>query len=150
MSSYRKTIRKWLRLMKARSQDETGIGLVESLAAVAILGAAVTAFVVSLSTGALAVREGDQEVVAQSLARAQLEYIKNYQYSPGATTYPYVYTYSKTYNPNPATLPEGYDISVVVSSIPQAGGDSDIQKVTVIISRNGVNRLTVDDYKVNR
>lgn len=149
MNSYRKTIRKWLRLIKAR-RDEAGIGLVESLAAVAILGAAVTAFVVSLSTGAIAAREGGQEAVAQSLVRAQLEYTKNYPFSAGATTYPYVYTYNKTYNPNPITLPQGYDIWVTVSSISQAGGDSDIQKVTVTISRNSEDILTIEDYKVNR
>jgi type II secretory pathway pseudopilin PulG len=150
MNSYRETIRKWFRLIKVRSRDETGIGQVESLAAVAILGTAVTAFIVSLSTGALAVREGSQEVVAQSLARTQLEYVKNYPYSPGATTYPYVYTYSKTYNPNPATLPQGYDISVAVSPIPQAGGSTNIQKITVTISREGADILTIDDYKVRR
>ena len=70
-----KTIKKWFRQIKVRFKDENGIGLVESLAAVAILGFAGTAFVLSLSTGAIAVREGDQETTAQSLARAQLEYV---------------------------------------------------------------------------
>jgi len=143
-------IKQWFRRIKACFQDETGIGLVESLAAVTILGIATTAFVMSLSTGALAVRESDQEVVAQSLAHTQLEYVKNYPYSPGATTYPYVYTDNGTYNPNPITLPEGYGISVVVSPIPEASGDADIQKVTVTISHEGVDILTVADYKVNR
>jgi type II secretory pathway pseudopilin PulG len=147
MSGY---IKQWFRRIKVRFQDETGIGLVESLAAVAILGVAATSFVASLSTGAIAVREGDQEVVAQSLARTQLEYVKNYPYNPAATTYPYVYTYNKTYNPNPITLPQGYDISVVVSPIPQAGGNTDIQRITVTISREGVDLLTVDNYKVSR
>jgi len=143
-------IKQWFRRIKVSVQDETGIGLVESLAAVAILGVAVTAFVASLSTGTIAVREGDQEVVAQSLACAQLEYAKNYPYNPVATTYPYVYTYNETYNPNPISLPEGYDISVAVSPIPEAGGDTDIQKVTVTISREGVDILTVANYKVKR
>jgi len=147
MSGYRK---QWFRRIKVWVQDETGLGLVESLAAVAILGVAATSFVASLSTGAIAVREGDQEVVAQSLARTQLEYVKNYPYNPEATTYPYVYTYNKTYNPNPITLPEGYDISVVVSPIPEASGNTDIQRITVTISREGVELLTVDNYKVSR
>lgn len=150
MSGYRETIRKWFRRIKVRVQDETGIGLVESLAAVAILGIAATSFVLSLSTGAIAVRDDDQIVVAQSLAHTQLEYVKNYPYDPGATTYPYVYTYDETYNPNPITLPEGYGISVVVSSITQAGGDTDIQKITVTISQEGVELLTAEDYKVRR
>jgi type II secretory pathway pseudopilin PulG len=139
-----KKIRKWFR------GKERGIGLVESLVAVAILGTAGVAFVLSLSTGAIAVRESDQETVAQSLARAQLEYVKNYPYHAAPTSYPYVYTYDKTYNPSPVTLPEGYDISLSASTILQAGGNSDIQKITVIISRNGEDILTIADYKVKR
>lgn len=145
-----KTISKWLKGIKVKLQEEAGIGLVESLAAVAILGIAGTAFVLSLSTGAIAVREGDQEATAQSLVRAQMEYVKNYPYQTVPATYPLVYTDNETYNPSPVTLPEGYDISVAVGSIPQAGGDTDIQKVTVTISREGVNILTVEDYKVRR
>jgi type II secretory pathway pseudopilin PulG len=145
-----KTIKKWFRRIKVHLKEENGIGLVESLAAVAILGAAGVAFVLSLSTGAIAVREGDQETIAQSLARAQLEYTKNYPYSPAPTSYPYVYTYNETYNPNPVTLPEGYAVSVTVSTIPQAGGDTNIQKITVTISREGEDILTITDYKVKR
>jgi type II secretory pathway pseudopilin PulG len=139
-----KTIMKWSK------GKERGIGLVETLAAVAILGIAATSFVLALSTGAIAVREDDQIVAAQSLAHTQLEYVKNYPYQPGATTYPQVDTYDEDYNPTPITLPEGYDISVEVSSIPQASGDPDIQKITVTISRDGEDILTIEDYKVKR
>jgi type II secretory pathway pseudopilin PulG len=139
-----KTLKKWFR------GKERGIGLVESLAAVAILGIAATSFVLALSTGAIAVREDDQIVAAQSLAHAQLEYVKNYPYQPLPASYPYVYTYDEDYNPNPVTLPEGYGISVAVGSILQAGGDPDIQKITVTISRDGDKLLTVEDYKVRR
>lgn len=124
-----KKVKVWIR-------DERGLGLVESLAAVAVLGATVVAFVVALSTGSIAVRESDQEAVAQSLVRSQLEYIKNYPYDPAATTYPKV-----------AEL-EGYDISVEISPIPDT--DTDIQQVTVTISRDGEEILTVEGYKVNR
>jgi type II secretory pathway pseudopilin PulG len=144
------SIKRWFRQLKTRLQSEAGIGLVESLAAVAILGIAATSFVLSLSTGAIAVREDDQIVVAQSLAHTQLEYVKNYPYDPEATTYPYVYTYDEDYNPNPITLPEGYGISVAVSSITQAGDDPDIQKITATVSRDGDELLTVEDYKVRR
>ena len=138
----------WLRKVKGWVQDQRGLGLVESLIAVAILGVAVVAFVMALSAGAVAVREGNQQVVAQSLTRTQMEYTKDYPYNSEATTYPYVYTYDGTYNPNPITLPEGYDISVEVDSIPDT--DTDIQKITVTISLGDENILTVEDYKVNR
>ena len=134
---------------RERLKDERGLGLVESVVAVAILGIAMVSFVTALSTGSIAVREGDQETVAQSLAHAQMEYVKSYPYQREAVTYPYAYIYDETYNPDPIILPEGYDIHVAVSSIPEAAA-TDIQKITVTISREGVDRLTVDNYKVNR
>ncbi|GAH90626.1 unnamed protein product [marine sediment metagenome] len=141
-------INQWLIKAKVWLQDEKGLGLVESLAAVAILGIAAVAFVAALSTESIVVRQGDQEVMAQSLVQAQLEYVKGYPYDFGATTYPHVYTYDAIYNPNPVTLPEGYIISVGVDSVPDT--DTDIQKITVIISRDGEDILTVEDHKVNR
>ena len=94
------------------------------------------AFVVALSAGSLAVGEHKQEVVAQSLVRSQLEYTKSYTYDPAATTYPTV------------AVPADYSISVAVSSVPET--DTDIQKITVIVSREEQDILTVADYKVNR
>lgn len=145
-----KIVQRWARRVKAAFREKAGIGLVETLAAVAILGTAGVAFVLSLSTGTIAVREGEQEAIAQSLARAQLEYIKNYPYQPAAATYPYVYNFDEKYNPNPITLPQGYEISVTVSSIPQAGGDPNIQKIRVTISREEEELLTIETYKVKR
>ena len=114
-------------------RGEKGIALVESLIAVAILGTAVVTFITSLSTGSLAIRETDQEVVAQSLARTQLEYIKGLPY---ATSYPAV------------AAPPGYTISVSVAAVP--GANANIQKVTANISRDGELTMTIKDYKVNR
>ncbi len=122
--------------IRERIQGERGLGLVETLVAVAILGTSVVAFVVALSTGTIAVGEQDKEVVSQGLAQAQLEYTKSYAYDPGASTYPTI------------TAPEGYTISVGVSSVPNT--DEDIQKITAVISRGGEDILTVEDYKVNR
>jgi len=123
----------WLRKVKGWVQDQRGLGLVESLIAVAILGIAVVAFIMALSAGTVAVREGNHQVVAQSLARTQLEFIKG---SPYDTTYSEVDT------------PEGYDISVEVDSIPDT--DTDIQRIGVTVSLGDEDILTVEDYKVNR
>ena len=65
-----------------------------------------------------------------------MEYTKGYPYDSEATTYPTV------------DAPEGYGILVEVESIPDT--DTDIQKITVTISLEGEDILTVDDYKVNR
>lgn len=129
-------IRKWLERIKVLVHDQRGLGLVESLVAVAILGIAAVGFAVALSSGTIAVREGEQEVIAQGLAQTQLEYTKSYSYDSQVTTYPTV------------AAPEGYTVSVEVNSIPDT--DTDIQKITVTISRNGEEILKVEDYKVNR
>jgi len=130
-----RTIKQWFGKVKV-IQDEKGIALVESLIAVAIVGSTLVAFVVALSTGSIAVRENDQEVVAQSLARTQLEYTKGYPYDPIPASYPTV------------NATAGYAISVNVTATPDT--DTDIQKITVTISREGEDILTVVDYKVNR
>ncbi len=127
------TIERWLNKLRVCIQDQRGLSLVESIVAVAILGSAIVTFISGLSTGIIAVREGDQEAVAQRLVRTQLEYIKSC---------PYDTAYSEVDEPT------GYNISVEVASIPDT--DTDIQKITVTISRDGDNILSVEDYKVNR
>ena len=130
-----RTTKQWLSKLKV-FMDEEGLTIVESLIAVAIVGVALVAFAVALSTGSLAVWESDQEVTVQSLARTQMEYIKGYAYDPDATTYPTV------------NATDNYSISVAVTSVPDT--DTNIQKVTANISRDGQVLLTVEDYKVNR
>ena len=119
-----------------RAREHRGLGLVETLVAVAILGTSVVAFVVALSTGSLAVGKQDEEVVAQELAQTQLEYTKSYVFTPGASTYPTI------------SAPDGYSISLTVSSVPNT--NDDIQKITATITRNSENIFVVEDYKVNR
>jgi Tfp pilus assembly protein PilV len=120
--------------MKAR--DQKGLGLVETLVAVAILGTSVVAFTAGLAAGSISVREQDRIAVSQELAQTQLEYTKSYTYSAAALTYPAV------------AAPPGYSIAVSVSAVP--GADTDIQKITVTVSREGSDVLAVAGYKVNR
>jgi len=126
-------INRWTGKAKTWGQSERGLSLVESLIAVAILGVTAVALVVAMSTGMIAVRGMEEGVITQNLVRTQLEYVKSCPYD---SSYPTVDT------------PEGYAISVGVSSIPDTG--SDIQKVTATVSREGVDILIVEDYKVNR
>ena len=137
----------WLRKVKDWIQDQRGVGLVESLVAVAILGISVVAFVMALSSGTVAVREGNQQVVVQSLVRTQLEYVKGYPYIK-----------NDPYDPKTIFYPlledldtQGYNMSVEVGYVSETYFDTDIQKIEVIISRGGPPPiLTVEDYKVNR
>jgi hypothetical protein len=117
-------------------RGEGGLALVEALVAIAILGGGVLTMVLAMSGGALAVRENDCEVVAQGLARTQLEYIKSCPYDPEAASYPAV------------AAPPGYGITVTVTSVPGAGDG--IQKVAADITLDGDVIMTVADYKVDR
>jgi type II secretory pathway pseudopilin PulG len=124
------------RKIKCRLRGQSGIGLVETLVAVAILGTAVVAFATALSAGSIAVGEHDSEAIAQGLAQSQIEYTKSYAYDPDATTYPLL------------AVPEGYSLSVNVSAVPDT--DTDIQKITVTVNSGDDEIIKVEDYKVNR
>jgi Tfp pilus assembly protein PilV len=126
-------IKRWFGMIKNRLEGERGVSLTEVVVAVGIMAVVVLAFVSALSTGSIAVREGEQEVVSQRLAQTQLEYIKGC---------PYNSSYSAI------DVPERYSISVEVGSTPD--NDTDIQKISVTVYRDGEDILTVEDYKVNR
>ncbi len=125
----------WLKA-KINIGSERGVTLVEAAVAVLILGGGVLMMVLGMSDGAMAVQQNDEQVTAQGLARTQMEYIKEYPYDPDATTYPAV------------AAPDGYGITVSVAAVPET--NTEIQKVTATITRNGNTVLTIQDYKVNR
>jgi len=114
---------------------EAGLGLVETLVAVAILGTCVAAFAAGLSAGSLASGEHRVETVAQSMAQNELELIKRAPFEPAGT-------YEAT------AAPEGYDLELAVEAVP--GADADMQKITVTVLRDGKAVLALADYKVNR
>ena len=128
---------KFNRRRQAAERNQRGIGLVETLIAVAVLGTAVTTFIVALSTGMLGIGAQDEGRVSQGLAQSQMEYVKSLDFVTGASSYP------------PIDTPSGYEIQVSVASLPEPA-DADIQLITVEILRDGQNVLTLDGYKVNR
>ena len=79
--------------------------------------------------------------IAISLARSQMENVKNVSYVPGATTY------------TAAALPTasdyaGYSVSIAAAALHSP--DDGIQKITVTVNRSGQSVLTLEGYKVNR
>jgi Tfp pilus assembly protein PilV len=116
--------------------NQEGVGLVEVLVAVAIIGMTVVVLLAALSTGSIGVATTDEQVTAANLARSQLEYTRSQTYLQAPAAYATV--------PPPA----GYAVSAEAASIPDA--DTSIQKITVAVTRNGETLLTVEDFKVNR
>jgi len=118
--------------------SERGVGLVETLIAVAILGLTLTVLLAAVSTGSLAVSRADERAVAENLARSQLEYTKSQTYIPLPAVYATV------------TPPAGYTVAVAAAAIPTPSTDAAIEKITVTVSRNGQSLFSVEDFKVNR
>lgn len=123
-------------MKSVRLHSQRGIGMVETLVAVAILGTAVVAFIVALSAGSLTVGEQNKETIAQALAQTQMDYTKNENYDPNAVTYPLL------------SVPDTYSVLVEVLGVPFA--DTDIQKITVTVNKDGISVYAISDYKVNR
>jgi Tfp pilus assembly protein PilV len=126
------------RLWPAVVDGQAGVGLVETLIAVAILGVTLVALLAAISTGSRGVAITEERVTAENLARSQLEYAKSKTYFTAPASYATV------------TPPAGYTVSAEATSILEAGADSSIQKITVTVTRDGVTLLTVEDYKVDR
>jgi type II secretory pathway pseudopilin PulG len=121
--------------------SERGVGLVETLIAVAILSLTLTVLLAAVSTGSLAVSRADERAVAENLARSQLEYTKSQTYIPLSPP-PAVYA--------TVTPPAGYTVTVEAAAILTPTTDADIEKITVNVSRDGRSLLSVEDFKVKR
>jgi Tfp pilus assembly protein PilV len=119
----------------AGGQD--GVGLVETLVAVAILGVTLVTLLAAISTGSIGVATTEERVTAENLARSQLEYTKSQAYLAAPTPYATV------------TPPFGYTVSVENTSIPEATNSS-VQKITVTVERDGDTLMIVEDFKVDR
>jgi len=122
-----------------KPQAKKGFTLIESLVALAVLGIIVVAFMGSMVNANKALIWTDEQQTAISIAKAQLEYIKQSSYASSydAETLPSEYA--------------GYSVSIIVAEI--TGGDSNLQKIRIIVSHQGnpviiSNGSTLEGYKV--
>jgi prepilin-type N-terminal cleavage/methylation domain-containing protein len=154
------------RLGKALRGRSGGFTLIEVLIALALFAIIAIVFAGGLSTASRAVTIADVRTRAESLARTQMESVKEQDYgeAPDAG----VYNYTKI-----SDIPEGYSIcslnrasppSVVNcgSSDPVLGipwdsetdtavdEDDGLQKITLVIKHEGKEIITLEGYKVYR
>ena len=140
----------FLRFFKHSSK---GFSLIEVVIAICLLGIIGVGLLSGLATASLALFTADERATAESLARSQMEYIKNCKYEDLPTP---SWSYELPSNP-PSwdmshALPDGYDeySLKVEGSIFDADGDGsddvDIQKITVTVKHHGRDIVTSEDY----
>lgn len=120
-------------------QGQRGIGILETLVAVGILGFIGVAFLTALSTTTKSIDLYEQRFTASVLAQSQIEILKATAYDD---TYPYYESVS-----SPASMPPGYDI--LISTEPQEEPVGGKQEITVKVSRDGHYLLEMTTIKAN-
>ena len=117
------------------------MSFLETLIALAVLGIISVAFLSGLSTTSRAAVISDRRVTAESLARSQMEAVKQVPYVSGASQY------------TPTQIPsdESYTgFSVTITAEPLESPDDGVQKITVTVLRFGTDFYVLQGYKVDR
>jgi prepilin-type N-terminal cleavage/methylation domain-containing protein len=126
------------RLMKS----EKGFTLIEVLLALALLGMIATTFLMAISTAAKAIMIADERTIAESLARSQMEYVKEQDYKDvyyeiNIDDYPSFSIWSKD------------EVGGVVEEIVGVPLEDGLQKIELVIKNNDKEVLTLEGYKVD-
>ena len=142
--------------------NSRGVGFVEVLIALAILGLVAAAFLNGLSTSLNAVVISDEGSTALALAQGQMEYVQSQEYSEVPGWSYTVTTTSPSYSPNPEweepPLPlssdySGYCLRAESGQIDGTTTEADgIRKITITLYHSidctGDVVFTLVDYKV--
>ena len=142
-----KRVRLNSKVRKAFQGSSRGFSLIEVLIALALVGIIAIAFLSGLSTASMALIIADEHATAESLARSQVEFIKNQPYDD--------INNPPQYTPLPE-IPYGYDIVITAERLdPNYDGianDDGIQKITITVKRDDPVKevITLEDYKVER
>ena len=129
------------KMLRIFSFGESGISLIEVVAALAILSGVAVAFLSGLATTSRASVIDDEQATAESLARSEMEWLRNIDYVYEATEYP------------PAPLPPDGDYisySVTTTAEPLHSPDDGIQKIAVIVKRVNKEIVILENYKVDK
>ncbi|MCK4843913.1 MAG: type II secretion system protein [Dehalococcoidia bacterium] len=159
-----KSLRLHSKVRKALRGSSAGFTLIEVLVALALFSIIAIVFAGGLGTASRAVFIADVRTNAESLARTQMEYVKNQDYYPAPQGG--VANYTKI-----ADIPAGYSVWSAnrdgdpvnggatddVIGIPWDSGnntdvnvDNELQKITLVIKHEGSVVTTLECYKVDR
>ena len=132
-----KKIRLSNKLRKTLRGSSRGVTLIEVLVALVIFGIIAIVFAGGLGTASKAVFTADVRTNAESLARTQMEYAKSQGYID--------YSEEPHEDYDLITPPEGYEIAVTATEL-----NDGLQKITVTVSHEGRQVMTLEGYKVHR
>ena len=133
---------------KAFQGRSRGFTLVEVLITIALIGAISVAFFSFMSAATSALIHADERTIAESLARSQLEFVKNQGYNSTTPTYQKITNIPSGYSIcsfNRTDLPVNCGPSERVIGIPwnsgnntpATSGDTGIQKIALVIKHDG-------------
>ena len=120
---------------------ESGVTLLNTLLALAILGVIAVAFLNGLANASKAAFTADEQSTAESLAQSQMEWAKTVTYVYSATEY------------SPAPIPGGKDYinySAIIAADPLHDPDDGIQKIIVTVKHSDKGVIKLEGYKVDR
>ena len=140
-------------------KNEAGLSLIELVIALGLLGLISMALLSSMSGASRAFYTADERSTAESLARRELEYVKNLDYNvyecdPACLRVP-TWNYELPTAPpvwdSSHALPSGYasySVNVTAELLPMHFYYDGIHKITVIIYHNDTNPVvTLEGYK---
>jgi prepilin-type N-terminal cleavage/methylation domain-containing protein len=137
-------------------KSEKGFSLIEVMLAIALMGVVAVAFLSALATGSKAIFIADERATAESLARTEMEYVRNQEYS--AAPWAYELPLNTPTNPpldppswwdtHTPTLPEGYDdYTVNVTTVPLRLIDDGIHRIVVVVTHVDDEIFILENYR---
>ena len=139
-------------------KNERGASLVEAVIALGLLGLIATTFLMAIFIATKSIAIADERTTAESLARAQMESVKQQEYPDGAGIETEYYEIDLSENPHYSIWSVDSTDTVVVeilgvpwdsqNDVP-ALTDVGLQKIILKIFHDSKEVLTLEGYKVN-
>jgi type II secretory pathway pseudopilin PulG len=122
--------------MKRLLKSQRGVGLVEVVIALGLLGIISVAFLGALATASSAIIISDEQTTAESLASSELEHIKSQNYIDYSANPHAVY--------DSISAPDGYEVDTTVAPFNPDSGDIYSQVSGVYEQDDGIQMVTIE------